>query len=555
MFRRKRRSKKELAVIIAIAALVLSIVVRARGGDQTESAADVKPAVSLLALEQIADEGGYVLGTGTVESLEQVELRSEVSARVTGVNVALGQTVSKGQVLARFDGAQLSAQRRQALADLENAYAAQASAEAGIDAQQAVLDDLTDGARPEEIAIAQAAMDTAAENLDDSYADTKNVLEGIVNSVENTIYVDIDPMFTNPRTYDPQLTFTSFDQSGRTQVQGQRVKITTMLEEWTLTVDALGSEPVEVNTALLSGEQDLLFAQEFLETLMNVIVNEITLTETEKETYIATVTAARAAVSVHLTTVQSHLQQIDTQKLALAQAEEQLKLTLAGPTTQQIAAQEAAVRQSQSGFASQGAQVARALAAIDSINAQLAKTVIRSPINGTVAVLPVKRGELVSPGALVASVVNTEGLQVKAFIDSAELRGIAVGATSTINESISGSVTHIAPSIDPATRKVEVVVAINDEDAEIVIGEFADISVERSDEATAPVRLPLQAIYVTTDGSFVMSVSDEGKIVTHPVVLDRVVGESVEVIGGLDELSTIVENVRGLDPDEEVTIR
>src|SRR5262245_646654 len=92
-----------------------------------------------------------LLFSGTIETRE-IRVGSKVGGRVTEVLVLEGQETQAGQTIVRFDVAGVEAQRLQA--------------EARIAQQQARLERLERGARPEEKAQARAATETARANLE-----------------------------------------------------------------------------------------------------------------------------------------------------------------------------------------------------------------------------------------------------------------------------------------------------------------------------------------------------------------------------------------------------
>ena len=105
--------------------------------------------------------------SGVIESRE-IQIGSKIAGRVTDVLVEEGQLVQRGQVMVRFDAAELVAQRDQLVARIAQSEAEVAKLrsgnrpeeiqqlEAAARAQQAVLDEARKGPRPEEIQQAQA---------------------------------------------------------------------------------------------------------------------------------------------------------------------------------------------------------------------------------------------------------------------------------------------------------------------------------------------------------------------------------------------------------------
>lgn len=116
------------------------------------------PLLMLTAIGISCDSGGFGFGkkdefvfSGTIETRE-VRVGSKVGGRVEAVLAEEGQEVTAGQALVRFDIAELQAQKSQAQARIEQ--------------QQARLERLLRGARPEEKAQARAAAETARANLE-----------------------------------------------------------------------------------------------------------------------------------------------------------------------------------------------------------------------------------------------------------------------------------------------------------------------------------------------------------------------------------------------------
>ena len=98
-------------------------------------------------------EAGELSASGTVEVTE-ADLGFQVGGRIAEVNAAEGDRVDAGSVLARLEVSELSARR--------------AAAAAQVDAARAQLAELEEGARPEELAQARAAEQSAREQMEDA---------------------------------------------------------------------------------------------------------------------------------------------------------------------------------------------------------------------------------------------------------------------------------------------------------------------------------------------------------------------------------------------------
>ncbi len=126
--------------------------------------------------------------SGNIE-LTEVNIAFKTSGRLIERTIDEGDRVEKGQRIARLDSDQLTAQRDREAAALESAKAMLAQAEtalawqrqslaadleqrrAEVDASQARLQELKNGARPEEIREAQAAVDSAQAEFDRAQRD------------------------------------------------------------------------------------------------------------------------------------------------------------------------------------------------------------------------------------------------------------------------------------------------------------------------------------------------------------------------------------------------
>jgi len=104
-----------------------------------------------------ADTGAFTV-TGTIEAI-QVDISPRITARIVERTVREGQPVERGQLLARLDDEQPTAELRRA--------------EATLRASEAQLRDLRAGARPQEIQEAEATASRAQAQLNDLMAGSR----------------------------------------------------------------------------------------------------------------------------------------------------------------------------------------------------------------------------------------------------------------------------------------------------------------------------------------------------------------------------------------------
>lgn len=537
-----------------------------RGGETEEEVVESERAtrVEVIDLNEYRESMRSVKASGQVEALEQVELRSEATGRVVYTNVAIGDTVYPGQVLVSINAGSLAAQLEQARADLEAMQATKVQLEAALVSQQATLADLERGPKPEELQLSQTQVEKAKQDLANHYADVKTTLKSAQSDMHEIVYQNIDGLFTNPRTNDPALIFGTENQLVKLQAQADRRRVETLLPSWLAEIDSITSLTtqdqldVHIQTAITNINK----VRTLLDALTSAALDAVGKSDDTKAGYLSLLDTQRGSVNTTLASVESQQQTIASQKVTVKQTEDQLLLTKAGTSNERIQAQEAVVNQAKAQITSQEAAIKRAVGVIHGIQAELGKTVVRSPIRGTVSTLEPRTGEFLTSGALVASVVNTEGLQVKAFIDSSDLWMVTKGASVKIDERFQGEVIHVAPSIDPATKKVEVRIVVNDSDTETigtppVVGQFVEVVIfSNIDEegVTQTMQLPLQAIHTEGDKAFVFTINEDNKIESFEVELGNLVGVDVEVKTDVSELHMILASVRGVAVGDLVEI-
>ena len=115
------RSHAVLSTGIAIIAVVVMIIagrVSSRGNAADSNETNIKK-VSLIDVSNFSDNTSKISADGVVESVSQVDLRSQISAPLATVNVSVGDYVSAGQTIAIMQNADVRALLDQARAGLQ----------------------------------------------------------------------------------------------------------------------------------------------------------------------------------------------------------------------------------------------------------------------------------------------------------------------------------------------------------------------------------------------------------------------------------------------------
>ncbi|MCB9810492.1 HlyD family efflux transporter periplasmic adaptor subunit [Candidatus Nomurabacteria bacterium] len=500
--------RKSVRGAIIVMVIIIAVIYYSSNGNETVAELEVQnPVVKLTNATEYA--GGQSLSlVGNVRAFTEAQITSERAGRVVSVNASLGQQVSAGAVLATLENASERASVLQAEGVYDAAVAAAAQSNVGVNE-------------------AQNGLRTAQNNAVSAFKSAYNTTNGIVIN-------SIDAFFSDPTNKNvPGL---RIDGKGFTsQLNSERVALQTILSTWqtkTNTISAQADLDVELEYASQNVQKIINMVDTFL-LIFSQQDNGSRYTEAELQSFSTSFTGLRST----LIGVQSS---IDTAEAGLSSARDAVKrseLSAQGGTT-----------------SSADAQVKQALGSLRSAQANLAKTILRTPISGTVNSLSIRTGDFINSFTQVAIVANNNALEVVTYISDSEKNLIKEGDVVLIDGKYEGTVTEIAPAVDSATRKTEVRIAT--EGTDIVNGDTVRITKEVSlDEAAdGTVKVPLTAVKFERENGSMFIIEDK-TLVSKPVVLGNVLGNSVEILEGITKDDLFVVDTRGLVAGEEVEIQ
>lgn len=489
------------------------------------------PVVSTINVNDYRNIKPLLKTVGVVESTSQAELRSQVSAPVEKVHVQIGDSVYAGQVLVELSNADLFAQLKQA--------------EAGVNIQKSKLDELLSGARSEEIQIQETKVANTNISLENAKTSLIDTLQDGYTKSDDAVRNRVDQFFSNARSSNPQLIFLTANGQLETDIEWGRLIIEGVLSSWSQSLDKLTAQS-DIFIYIDESEQNLSKVKSLLDDV-SLAVNNLTvnsdLSQATIDAWKADVVTARTNINTAISNLSTSKEKLKTAESNLALAENELILKNAGSTQEQLTAQESQVEQAE----------ANAL----NVRVQLAKTIIRSPINGAVVTISPRVGEFISSGQTIAHIVNDGGLQVKAYVNSTDAKKIQVGADVVVEGNISAVVSRVAPGIDPSTQKVEVLIAlVSVTDKSITAGQYINVSIHQESESTGTLYfLPLQSVKVASNGTYVYTVNDDNKIEERIVTVGSVLDDRIEIYDGVTPNMDILASVRGLKPGQEVAIQ
>lgn len=204
------------------------------------------------------------------------------------------------------------------------------------------------------------------------------------------------------------------------------------------------------------------------------------------------------------------------------------------------------------------AELQQAKAQVDYARAQYAKTLIRTPISGTVTTLAAQQGETVAAGLsapTLITVVDLSRLQVDAYVDETDIGNVHLGQIAQVtvdaypNKKFRGKVVKMASS---ATMQQNVVtydttVALENPKGLLKPGMTATVDILVGDREDV-IAVPIEAVKSTKRGQ-VVYVLEGNQVVPHHVVTGISDDTYTEIIRGIKEGDTIV--LAGYEPKQQ----
>ncbi len=193
------------------------------------------------------------------------------------------------------------------------------------------------------------------------------------------------------------------------------------------------------------------------------------------------------------------------------------------------------------------ARVQAARASYEAQAVRLSQAQVLSPDDGIISARNATVGAVVGNGTELFRLIRQGRLEWRAEVTSAELARLAPGTSATVTAAsgtqLRGRVRTIGPTVDPQTRNGLVYVDVTPvptpgQPARAMAGMFArgEFQLGASNALTVP-----QTALVVRDGfSYVMRLGEGDRVSATKVQVGRMVGDRVEVTGGLDANARIV---------------
>jgi multidrug efflux pump subunit AcrA (membrane-fusion protein) len=459
--------------------------------------------------------------TGRVTPASDVSLAFQAGGRVSKTYVKVGDTVRAGDTLAELQTSDLRANLSQA--------------NAAVDAARATLNQLQNGTRPEQIDVQKVVVANAMTAYQNAQKGVITTIADAYTKTDDVIRNKVDRYFLNPKGLSPQLDFSLNDIQSQTFIETNRVDLEKMLATWK---NENASLQISYDPAIVvSAKNHLVTTRVYLDTLAGALTTAIpsaSVTQTLIDAYKTDISAGRTLINTALSSLETETDALSTAKANVDLQNSNLALAEAPTLPETINAQIAVVEQ--------------AKANVLSIEANLQKTILRSPIDGVITTQDAKAGQIVTAGVSVVSIISKDKLLIEAYIPEADIAKITLGDGATVTLDAYGDTvkfTAIAMSVDPAETMIEGVATykmkfqFNENDDKIKPGMTANIDI-RTAKNDGVLALPQRVIIRKDNGTFVQILENE-EIKEIPVTAGlRGSDGNTEILGGLTEGQKVV---------------
>lgn len=512
-------TKHKVYSIIGAVVLFIVIVMGVFGGDGAKTLE--------TAVVGRSDISEIVSVTGKVTPVKRVNLGFEKGGLISTISVKVGDKVTVGQQLGALNTGETVANLR--------------AAEANLLSEQAKLDELTKGTRPEELALSKTKATNAQASFNDANQNLSLAIRDAYIRVDDAGRNKTDVFFLNPESTNPTINIRTENSIVERDINEKRQRYNEMLNAWRQQLGSI-STSTDLSVYISAAQKNILQAKAYFDTL-SVIVNGLTisnsgLSQTTIDTYRGYVTQGQTEVVTGATNLSTAISNMTNSRSSLLVAQNELTLSESGSTPEAVKAQQG--------------KVAQAEANVLSNRSILSKSIITSPIEGVVSKVDAEIGEILGASQVVFSVITEGSYEIEIQVPEADIAKINVGNTANIYLDAYGSDVVFGgkvTEIDPAETIVEgvptytVTLQFSEKDARIRSGMTANIDIVTAEKSQV-VSVPTRAI-IDRGRVKIIRIPSGDSFVEKEVKIGLKGSEGMtEIIEGVTEGDTVVTFVK-----------
>jgi len=453
--------------------------------------------------------------TGKISPVSKADLSFQKGGIVAAINVKVGDSVKKGDVIASINDAGDQA----ILASAEDKLA-----------------DLTRSLNAPEFALEQSKVNSAKTILSNAKIDALNAARTALVQTQAAVNNYADNFFNNPQSANPTINIKSDSSSVQNAINSNRILVSDILLKWKNSLN-LATTSDSATNLISSVNNYVATVKDFMDQLSSSVNNlspgNSGIPQTVIDADIVTMNSGLAALNQAIASISSAKTSLENASTNYDQAYSNFLLKVAGSSAQSIAAEGAIV---------------------DSYKAELAKDKIIAPIDGIVTLAGPNVGEFVSAGVTEFGVIVEGNYKVEAYVPEADIAKISIGnIASTTLDAYRQDVDFpaVVTSIDPAETILEgvptykITLKFMKDDARIRSGMTANLDI-LTRQSSDVIVVPTRAVIDDNGDRSVRVLNPDGKtFIAVPVKVGLRGSEgTTEVISGLSKGEKVVTYVK-----------
>lgn len=462
-----------------------------------------------------------VLVTGVVQASKDANLSFQSLGVVTYVGVKVGDIVPQGKVLATLDSSDARATLLQAKSQLSS--------------REAVLGQLTQGFRKEEIAVKQQIVEGAKNSLEQAYSAIPDTIRNVDSVTSDIVKNKLSPLFVNNGDRY-SLTFSSCDQNLQSSIEADRASLDSLLKDYQKKSSIISTISAQeyVDAVFLQAGAVTGATNNLVNAISNLLLSSCNLQNPSLDAARITLSTVKVTMSSLFTEITTKKGTLNSAKNLLSQSSRDLELAKAGTDPYALKSQAALVTQAE-------AEVVRAESGLN-------KTIITAPFTGTISDISVTEGETVSSGKIIVSMLAADSFEVEAKIPEIDIAKVSLGAIADVTLDAYGKsvifqakITRVNPTAttESSVPMYKVIVTFLGKDTRIKSGMTANVNIVTQNKSQALV-LPARFVEVIDESRGTVTRRDKG------------VDSKRDVKLGLRGQSGLIEIITGLVPGDEV---
>lgn len=513
------RNKKYALILGEVAAALILVKLLLPSTEAAASIETLPRKVVVSSLSSLSSNEKDLPLIGMVTSVSEATIRSESSGKLNRVYKKLGDTVYAGQTIAEFENSAERASLLQAEGSYEQAKAAR---------------DIT-----------KLNSTQSGSSLSDTKSQSLNAIYSAYTTMDDAVRGKTDSAFSDAKFDQVKFLPSVPDANLTISIENKRKAIEKMLVAR------------EIKNRTINSDNDLIAELTLVQSEVQLVKTYLDDLFTAYSKAIQSSSYPQTSIDTGKITVQSARQSVIGSLSAVVAARSSLSSSI---TANQVSG--SAGTESAGNIASADAQVKQALGAYNAALSRFQKTIIRSPITGTINSLSVDTGDYIGAFSQIAVISNNGALEVVSSVNEDDAKRVIVGSKVMINNTIEGVVTRVASAVDPLTKKMEVRIGVKNKEDSLINGQSVRVSIAKSTSAVSsiktpslsPILIPLSALKLTPQGANVFTVSTSSTLISIKVKEGAILGDQIQILEGLKGDESIVVDARGLKEGMEIVV-